>query len=227
MSTFQTWRYDYADRCECSEDDRCGCTYPNNMARSYSVEDKILPLYHLSVKVGDVAPNFTAPAVFGDNTFTDEFHFLDYIVDSYALLIFYRADFSQICPKEITALNQMYEDFLNRGVKLVAVSVDSLAAHQAWRRLSFADGGVGQVLFPLVSDVAKKASVLYGVLGNDGFAQRSCFLIDRNFKVRYTATYDSKIHRDMAEILRVIDSLIELDKTDCNGLDCWLRRAEQ
>lgn len=64
-------------------------------------------------------------------------------------------------------------------------------------------------------------------MGNDGFAQRSCFLIDRNFKVRYTATYDSKIHRDMAEILRVIDSLIELDKTDCNGLDCWLRRAEQ
>lgn len=22
--------YDYADKCDCAEDDRCGCSYPNN-----------------------------------------------------------------------------------------------------------------------------------------------------------------------------------------------------
>lgn len=226
MPISKTWHYDYADRCECSDDDRCGCTYPNNMARSYTEAYNFVPC-NIGVRIGNTAPNFSAPAVFADNSFTEEFHFLDYIVDSYALLFFYRADFSAVCPKEITSFNQAYEKFADRGVKVVAVSVDSLAAHKAWRRLSFADGGVGQVLFPLVSDVAKKASTLYGVLSDDGFAERANFLIDRNFKVRYSAVYDAKISRDIEETLRVIDALIELDKVECNGLDCWMRRTEQ
>lgn len=226
MPIYKTWSYDYADKCECSDDDRCGCTYPNNMERSYTANYTSVPC-NAGVHVGDTAPNFTAPAVFADNSFTDEFHFLDYIVDSYALLVFYHADFSAVCPQEITDFNQAYEEFAERGVKVVAVSIDSLAAHKAWRNLSFAEGGVGQVLFPLVSDVSKKASTLYGVLDDNGFAKRSSFLIDRNFKIRYTAVYDAKIRRNMAETLRVVDALIELDKIECNGLDCWMRRAEK
>lgn len=226
MSIAKTWNYDYADKCECSDDDRCGCTYPNNMERSYTAT-YASPSRNFSIHVGDTAPNFTAPAVFADNSSSEEFHFLDYIVDSYALLIFYRADFSAVCPKEITAFNQAYEELAERGVKLVAVSIDSLAAHKAWRNLSFADGGVGQVQFPLVSDVAKKASMLYGVLDDNGFAERATFLIDRNFKIRYIAVYDTKIVRNISETLRVVDALIEQDKTECNGLDCWMRRAEK
>ena len=225
MVNLKTWSYDYADRCECSEDDRCGCTYPENMARSYSSNFKSSAV-NSGVKVGNIAPNFTAPAVFGDDSFTQEFHFLDYIVDSYALLVFYRADFSAVCPKEITEFNQAYEEFLKRGIKVVAVSVDSLAAHQAWRKLSFAEGGVGKISIPLVSDVAKTVGNLYGVLDSNGFTQRASFLIDRNFKVRYIAVYDAKIGRNVAETLRVIDSVIELDKIECSGLDCWMRQNE-
>ena len=224
MGISKTWSYDYANRCECADDDNCGCSYPNNMAHGFSAEYNFIKSGQ--VMVGDSAPNFTAPAVFGDNSITENFHFLDYIVDSYALLIFYRADFSAVCPHEITAFNQTVEQFNKRGVKVVAVSVDSVAAHLAWRRLSFADGGVGMVAFPLISDVAKKACALYGVLGKDGFAERASFLIDRNFRVRYIATYDAKISRNVKETLRVIDEIIELDEAECNGLDCWMRQTE-
>ena len=31
--------YDYANKCDCSEDDRCGCTYPNNMSRDFDCEE--------------------------------------------------------------------------------------------------------------------------------------------------------------------------------------------
>lgn len=221
------WKYDYDARCECSDDDRCGCTFPANMERSY------VPQYSKGsamsfckpVLVGQQAFNFSAPAVFADGSSSELFNFFDYISDSYALLIFYLADFSAICPLEITSFNQAYDEFAKRGVKVVAVSVDSLPAHIAWRKLSFTQGGIGQVSFPLVSDLGKVICSEYGVLRTDGMAQRSTFLIDKNYMIRYQAVYDHKIERNVEETLRVTDKLIALDKANCKGFQCWGRQS--
>ena len=226
MGISKKWNYDYDSRCECSDDDNCGCTYPENMARSYVAEDIIKsPAVSCNyVKVGEQAVNFNAPAIFADNATTSEFNFFDYISDSYALLMFYMADFSAICPKELTAFSGINEKFASRGVKIVAVSVDSLAAHQAWRKLPYSEGGVGQVLFPLVSDLNKAISLSYGVLRSDGMAQRATFLIDKSLKIRYQATYDRNIERNTDETLRVVDCLQTLDKAECRGLDCLMHK---
>lgn len=219
----QIWKYDYASRCDCSDDDNCGCTSPGNMSRSYVAEDFATDTECLP-GVGSQALNFIAPAVLADNTVSESFNFFDYISDCYALLVFYLADFSVICPQEITAFNQAYAQISGRGVKLVAVSVDSVAAHSAWRKLAISDGGIGQVNFPLISDINKKICSGYGVLRADGMAQRATFLIDKNFTVRYQAVYDREIERNIEETLRVTDKLIALDEAKCRGLEC-LRRV--
>ena len=98
--------YDYDTKCECSDDDRCGCTFPDNMSRSFVPDYPIKSSNAVICKpvlVGQQAFNFSAPAVFADGSTNDLFNFFDYITDSYALLIFYLADFSAICPLEITS----------------------------------------------------------------------------------------------------------------------------
>lgn len=230
MAISKSWVYNYADKCECSDDDNCGCTYPANMARNYTanISNRVRSAYEYNhMRVGELALNWSAPAVFADSSTSEDFRFFDYISGSYALLVFYRADFSAICPKEITEFNQSYEEFMKRGVKLVAVSIDTLTAHQTWRRMSFAEGGVGEVQFPLVSDVNKRISLEYGVLREDGMAQRASFLIDKEFVVRYAAVYDKQIGRNINETLRVIDTLIDADKAKCKGLECWMRQNEE
>ncbi len=224
MEFSKKWNYDYDTKCECSDDDRCGCTFPNNMTRGF-IPDYPAQNANASickpVLVGQQAFNFSAPAVFADGSTNDLFNFFDYIADSYALLVFYLADFSAVCPLEITSFNQAYTELTKRDVKVVAVSVDSLPAHIAWRKLSFAEGGIGQVSFPLVSDLSKIICTEYGVLRPDGMAQRSTFLIDRNYTIRYQAVYDHKIERSVEETLRITDRLIALDNRECKGFQCW------
>lgn len=229
MGLSKKWNYNYDARCECSDDDRCGCTYPSNMERSFvavsATKNTAVPICR-PVLVGQQAYNFSASAVFADGTTDDLFNFFDYIADSYAVLVFYLADFSAVCPLEITSFNQAYQDFAKRDIKVVAVSVDSLSAHVAWRKMPFVEGGIGQVSFPLVSDLSKAICNEYGVLRPDGMAQRSTFLIDKNYIVRYQAVYDHKVERSVEETLRVTDKLIALDKAECKGFQCWNKHGK-
>ena len=131
------WFYAYEDKCDCSEDDKCGCTYPNNMAHDYDYVMEIsaegvenMPMQS-NVVIGGVAADFEAPAVMPDNTIDKEFSLFNYIGGSYALLFFYPADFSFMCPSEIIAFNQALDEFEKRDVKVIAVSVDSPQSHLA------------------------------------------------------------------------------------------------
>ena len=223
MQNAQIWKYDYASRCDCSDDDNCGCTSPGNMARSFVRTDLAPATICNNVSVGSRALNFSAPAVLADGTVSESFNFFDYIAGNYALLIFYAADFSAVCPKEITAFDQACETLHGRGVKVTAVSVDSVSAHSAWRKLPFENGGIGQINFPLISDLSKEISTKYGVLRADGMAQRATFLIDKNYTVRYQAVYDRKMERNVEETMRVVDKLIALDEAECRGLECLVR----
>lgn len=223
------WNYSYDDKCECSDDDRCGCSFPNNLPRSYesSKGKSARSVYEYNhARVGEQAVNFVAPAVLADDSTTSEFNFFDYISGNYALLMFYLADFSAVCPKDIINFNQANDEFIKRGIKVLAVSVDPLPAHIAWRKAGLAEGGIGHIHYPLVSDINKTASLAYGILRTDGLAQRASFLIDKNYTIRYQAVYDEKIERNVSETMRVIDKMVELDKADCRGLDCFLTNKQ-
>ena len=151
------------------------------------------------------APQFEAEAVMPNNSF--ETVSLSSYKGKYVVIFFYPLDFTFVCPSEILAFNKQIEDFKAKGCELLGVSVDSVYTHLAWKNTPVDQGGIGQVQFPLISDLSKSISIDYGVLFEDGVSLRGLFLIDKDGVVRHQLVNDLPLGRNVDEALRVIDAL--------------------
>ncbi len=151
------------------------------------------------------APDFTAQAVMPDDAFT-EIKLSSYR-GKYVLLFFYPLDFTFVCPSEILAFNSQLPRFREKGCEVLGVSIDSQYTHFAWRQTPVEKGGIGQIEFPLVSDLNKSIAKDYGVLLNDQVALRGQFLIDRNGIIRHCLINDLPLGRNVEEALRTLDAL--------------------
>ncbi len=152
------------------------------------------------------APDFTAPAVMPDGSFKD-LSLKDYR-GKYVVLFFYPLDFTFVCPTELIALDERIEEFRERNAEVIAISVDSQYSHYTWRNTPRDKGGVGEIRYPLVSDLDKSISKAYGVLlEKPGVALRGLFIIDRDGILRHMTVNDLPIGRNVDEILRVIDAI--------------------
>jgi len=160
----------------------------------------------MSTLVTKPAPDFTATAVLGDDTFDEQFS-LSGLRGSYVVLFFYPLDFTFVCPTEILAFDEALEKFKERDAEVVGVSVDSHYTHAAWKRTHVDDGGIGPIRFPLVSDLNKEISRSFGVLLDEGIALRGLFLIDKEGIVRHALVNDLPLGRNVDEALRVLDAL--------------------
>jgi peroxiredoxin (alkyl hydroperoxide reductase subunit C) len=125
----------------------------------------------------------------------------------YLVLFFYPQDFAYVCPSEILGFDRRLEDFWNRDCDLIGVSVDSHFAHLAWRHTRLEQGGIGNIRYPLVSDIKKEIARAYGVLRNRSVALRGLFLIDRGGVVRHAVVNDFPLGRSVDEALRMLDAL--------------------
>ena len=152
------------------------------------------------------APDFTATAVLADNTFKEDFKLSD-LRGKYVILFFYPLNFTFVCPSEILAFNQAVEDFEKSNCQLVGVSVDSHFSHFAWKNTPVNEGGIGNIKYPLVSDLDKSISENYGVLLDAGIALRGLFLIDKEGIVRHMVKNDLPLGRSVNEALRVLHAL--------------------
>lgn len=157
--------------------------------------------------IGKKAKDFTAPAVMGDNTINDNFNFHEYIAGSNAVLFFYPLDFTFVCPSEIIALNEKMSDFQARNTKVMTVSVDSQFTHLAYKNTSIANGGIGQVKFPMIADITKSISRDYGVLHDESVSLRGVFIFDKTQTLRHQLVNDLPIGRSIDEILRTVDAI--------------------
>lgn len=158
------------------------------------------------------APDFKATAVLGDNTFDEEFNLSSYR-GKYVILFFYPLDFTFVCPSEILAFDERLEEFRQRGAEVIGVSVDSPFTHLAWKKTDVENGGIGEIRFPIVSDVTKRIARDYGVLlENEGVALRGLFLIDREGVVRHAVVNDLSLGRSVPEALRMLDALRFVDE---------------
>ncbi|KAJ6303878.1 hypothetical protein OIU77_017705 [Salix suchowensis] len=110
--------------------------------------------------VGNVAPDFEAEAVF-DQEFINV-KLSDYIGKKYVILFFYPLDFTFVCPTEITAFSDRHEEFEQINTEVLGVSVDSVFSHLAWVQTDRKSGGLGDLKYPLISDVTKSISKSYG-----------------------------------------------------------------
>jgi peroxiredoxin (alkyl hydroperoxide reductase subunit C) len=162
----------------------------------------------MSVLVGRKAPDFTVPAVLADGKIVDEFSFSKETKGKYTLVFFYPLDFTFVCPTELVALDKRMDQFKERGVEVVGVSIDSHFTHNVWRNTPVSKGGIGPVAFTLAADIAHQICQSYGVEHPEiGVAFRGAFIIDKNGVVRSQIVNDLPIGRNMDELLRIFDAV--------------------
>ena len=161
----------------------------------------------MSVLVGRQAPDFTATAVMPDGTFKEDFKLSDYR-GQYVVLFFWPLDFTFVCPSEIIAHHNRVAQFQERNVQLIGASIDSQFTHYAWRNTPVSQGGIGEVQFPLVSDLQHEIVQSYGIEHPDaGVALRASFLIDREGVVQHQVVNNLPLGREVDEMLRMVDAL--------------------
>jgi peroxiredoxin (alkyl hydroperoxide reductase subunit C) len=161
----------------------------------------------MSVLVGKQAPDFTVPAVLADGQIVDSFSFSEATKGKYAVVFFYPLDFTFVCPSELIALDHRIDEYKNRGVEVIGVSIDSHFTHNAWRNTPINAGGIGPVRYTLAADLKHTIAKDYDVESEGGVAFRGSFLIDKSGTVRHQVVNDLPLGRNFDELLRVIDAL--------------------
>ena len=127
---------------------------------------------------------------------------LDEFKGKWVVLFFYPLDFTFICPTEITEFSKRDSEFKQLNAQVLGVSIDSVFSHKAWLK------ELGNLNYPLLSDITKEVSRKYGVLLEEkGIALRGTFIIDPDGKLRYQLIHDLGIGRSIEEILRVLRAL--------------------
>lgn len=161
----------------------------------------------MSVLVGKPAPDFTVSAVRGSGEIVDSLTLSKEIKGKYGLLFFYPLDFTFVCPSELIALDHRIEQFKERNVEVIAVSIDSQFSHNAWRNTPIEKGGIGPVGYTLAADTKHEICQAYDVEAEGGVALRGAFIIDKGGIVRSQIVNDLPLGRNMEELLRIIDAL--------------------
>ena len=158
--------------------------------------------------IGRQAPNFTAAAVLPNGEIKNDLELASAVKGKYGLIFFYPLDFTFVCPSELIALHKRMDQFKERGVEVLAVSIDSQFTHSAWRRTKIEDGGIGEVDFTMVADVNHMICQSYGVeQPESGVAFRGAFILDKNGVVRAQQVNDLPLGRNIDELLRLVDAL--------------------
>ena len=157
------------------------------------------------IRVGQEAPDFTATAVF-DQEFKS-IKLSDYR-DKYTVLFFYPLDFTFVCPTEIIAFSDRYEEFKALNTEVLGVSVDSEFSHLAWIQTDRKEGGIGDIAYALVSDIKKEISTAYNVLDPDaGVALRGLFIIDKEGIIQHATVNNLSFGRSVDETLRTLKAI--------------------
>lgn len=157
----------------------------------------------MSLRLGDIAPDFEQDSSEG------RIRLHEWLGDSWGVLFSHPADFTPVCTTELGFIAKLKDQFAQRGVKVLALSVDPVESHLKWID-DINETQDTRVNFPIIADADRKVSELYDLIhpnANDTLTVRSLFIIDPNKKVRLIITYPASTGRNFNEILRVIDSL--------------------
>ena len=151
--------------------------------------------------IGQPAPQFKAKAVV-DGGDVKDISLSDY-KGKWVVLFFYPLDFTFVCPTEITQFRDTLKEFKAEGAEVIGCSIDSVHSHKRWIK-----DDLGQLGYPLLSDLTHRVSRDYGVLLEDeGIATRGTFIIDDKGIMQYMGIHNLNVGRDAKEILRVLSGL--------------------
>lgn len=156
-----------------------------------------------TLRLGDVAPNFTAQTTEG------EIDFHNWLGDGWGILFSHPADYTPVCTTELGTVAKYKAKFDKRNVKVVALSVDGLVSHHDWIK-DINETQNTTVNFPIIADEDRNVSELYDMIhpnADSKLTVRSVFVIAPDKTVKLIITYPASTGRNFDELLRVIDSL--------------------
>jgi thioredoxin-dependent peroxiredoxin len=157
----------------------------------------------MSLRLGDIAPNFQAKTSIGD------IDFYEYLGNSWGVLFSHPADFTPVCTTELGKTALLKFEFEKRNVKVLALSVDPLDKHKSWIN-DINETQHTTVDFPIIADEDKTVANLYDMIhpnASETSTVRSLFIIGPDKKIKLFITYPASTGRNFHEVLRVIDSL--------------------
>jgi thioredoxin-dependent peroxiredoxin len=157
----------------------------------------------MALRLGDVAPNFTASTTEG------QIDFHQWLGNSWGVLFSHPADFTPVCTTELGTVARIKSEFEKRNVKVMAVSVDPLDKHHNWIK-DINETQACTMNFPVIADENRQVAMAYDMIHpnvDDKATVRSVFVIGPDKKIKLTLTYPASTGRNFLEILRVIDSL--------------------
>lgn len=155
----------------------------------------------MAVQVSLPAPDFTMQAVVAGGKFKD-IKLSDY-KGKWVVLFFYPLDFTFVCPTEITSFRDKLKEFEKLNAVVIGASIDSVYSHQAWIK-----NQLGELGFPLASDINKEVSRRYGILLEDkGISLRGTFIIDPEGNLKWVLVHDLGVGRNTDEVIRSLAAL--------------------
>ena len=157
----------------------------------------------MSLRLGDIAPNFAAKSTLG------EIDFHEFLGNSWGVLFSHPADYTPVCTTELGKTALLQTEFEKRNVKVLALSVDGLDKHHSWIN-DINETQKVTVGFPIIADEDKSIAEQYGMIhpnASETFTVRSLFIIGPDKKIKLMITYPASTGRNFVEVLRVIDSL--------------------
>ena len=166
----------------------------------------------MSLRINDIAPDFTAQTTQG----TIKFH--DWIGDGWAILFSHPKDFTPVCTTELGYMAKIEPEFTKRNTKLIGLSIDPVDNHQRWASdIEETQGHMPK--YPMIGDTDLNVAKLYNMLPAEepGTAEgrtaatnatvRSVFVIGPDKRIKMMMTYPMTSGRNFDEILRVLDSI--------------------
>jgi thioredoxin-dependent peroxiredoxin len=170
----------------------------------------------MSIRINDIAPDFTADSTAG------VIHFHEWLGDSYGIIFSHPRDFTPVCTTEFGAVAQLAAEWAKRKTKVLGVSVDGAADHEKWKRDIEAFSG-SPADFPIIDDTSLTVAKAYDMLPADYYLPqegrtpantatvRTVYIVGPDKKVRLTMTYPMSVGRNFAEILRALDAVQATD----------------
>ena len=166
----------------------------------------------MSLRINDIAPDFTAESTEG----TIRFH--DWVGDGYAILFSHPKDFTPICTTELGYMAGLAEEFARRNTKILGISVDPVESHHKWKADIEQLSG-NRVGYPMIGDPELAVAKLYDMLPAsttgtsegrtpaDNATVRSVFVVGPDKRIKLILTYPMTTGRNFDEILRALDSI--------------------
>lgn len=156
-----------------------------------------------TLRLGDIAPNFTAQTTEG------EINFHEWLGEDWGILFSHPSDYTPVCTTELGTVAKYKAEFDKRNVKVVALSVDGVDSHHGWVK-DINETQNTTVNFPIIADQDRNVSDLYDMIhpnADNTLTVRSVFVIGPDKKVKLIIVYPASTGRNFDELLRVIDSL--------------------